>query len=91
MSLTDHNRVNVLGVGINPISMNDAQRVLSIWISSHHPSYVCGTPAHSIMDAYHDLESRRILNSSELPTPDGMSDALVLRSFMYKHVEEVPD
>jgi N-acetylglucosaminyldiphosphoundecaprenol N-acetyl-beta-D-mannosaminyltransferase len=88
--MTDHNKVNVLGVGINPISMNDALQALSIWIRSHHPTYVCVTPAHSIMDAYHDTEFRRILNSSGLTTPDGMSVAWILRFHGYKNVERVP-
>jgi N-acetylglucosaminyldiphosphoundecaprenol N-acetyl-beta-D-mannosaminyltransferase len=82
-------RENILGVGINPIRMQDAVDTFTSWINQGRSAYVCVTPAHSIMDAYHDPSFRRILNSSGLTTPDGMSVVWILRIRGYKNIERV--
>jgi len=69
--------------------MDLALRAIEHWIDAAEPNYVCVTPAHSIMDAYHDGGFRRILNSSGLTTPDGMSLVWILRLLGHKEVDRV--
>jgi N-acetylglucosaminyldiphosphoundecaprenol N-acetyl-beta-D-mannosaminyltransferase len=87
--MIDQQKVSILGVGVNPISMNDALATLFSWFKLRRSAYICVTPAHSIMDAYRDSEICRILNFSGLTTPDGMSVVWVLRLLGYKDVERV--
>lgn len=87
--MTDHKKISILGAGINPICMNDALDTLFSWISQRRSAYICVTPAHSIMDAYHDSEFRNILNSSGLTTPDGMSVVWILKLLGHRKVERV--
>ncbi len=61
-------RVNILGVHISSINMDEALIYIDELIAHQDHQYICVTPAHSIMDAYHDPEFRRILNSSGLTT-----------------------
>lgn len=65
-------RVNVLGVGVSVISMQDAVRLTSELISLKGKGYVCASDVHSIVEARSDASLRAILNHSFLTTPDGM-------------------
>ncbi len=82
-------RVNILGVQISPINMEDALSIIDDLITHPDQQYICVTPAHSIMDAYDDAEFRRILNSSGLTTPDGMSVVWILKLRGHKEVGRV--
>ena len=82
-------RVNVLGVGISPISMAQALDSMAGWIASRRYSYVCLAPAHSVMSCQGDPRLARIFNSSGLTTPDGMSLVWLLRLKGYTHVERI--
>jgi len=72
-------RINILGVQISPINMGEALSFMDSSIAHQDRQYICVTPAHSIMDAYYDDGFRRILNSSGLTTPDGMSVVWILK------------
>jgi N-acetylglucosaminyldiphosphoundecaprenol N-acetyl-beta-D-mannosaminyltransferase len=87
--MCDSEKVNVLGVGINPISINQALEAISSWITLRRPNIICVTPAHSIMDAYHDPDLRTIINSSGLTTPDGMAIVWLMKLRGHGHVERV--
>jgi N-acetylglucosaminyldiphosphoundecaprenol N-acetyl-beta-D-mannosaminyltransferase len=80
---------NILGVDVSAIDMDLALDAIKHWIDASKPHYVCVTPAHSIMDAYNVSEFRRILNSSGLTTPDGMSLVWILRLLGHKDVDRV--
>lgn len=82
-------RRNLLGVEISAIDMDHALRTIEHWIDTGEPNYVCVTPAHSIMDAYHDPDLRNILNSSGLTTPDGMSIVWILKAKGFRSVGRV--
>lgn len=87
--MTNHGKISILGVGINPIRMEDALETLHAWWRAGKSNYVCVTPAHSIMDAFKDQEFRHILNASGMTTPDGMSVVWILRTMGFKGVERV--
>jgi N-acetylglucosaminyldiphosphoundecaprenol N-acetyl-beta-D-mannosaminyltransferase len=65
-------RVYVLGVGISPITMEQAIGEITRWIDQGERRYVCVTGVHGVMECQRDDELRRIHNSSGLTTPDGM-------------------
>jgi N-acetylglucosaminyldiphosphoundecaprenol N-acetyl-beta-D-mannosaminyltransferase len=72
MSVKEHARVNILGVGVSAISMSDAVDATDAFLRGKDQSYVCVTGVHGIMEAQQDSKFRKILNGSFLTTPDGM-------------------
>jgi N-acetylglucosaminyldiphosphoundecaprenol N-acetyl-beta-D-mannosaminyltransferase len=89
VGLSGIQKANILGVGVNTINMSQAVRAIESWINGCQQNYVCVTPAHAVMDCYHQPHLRRIFNSSGLTTPDGMSIVWLLKLFGYSHVERV--
>lgn len=82
-------KVNILGSLISTINMPMAIATFGNWIKDNEQTYVCVTPAHSIMDAYHNPDFRSILNKSGLTTPDGMAVVWLLKWKGHKHVSRV--
>jgi N-acetylglucosaminyldiphosphoundecaprenol N-acetyl-beta-D-mannosaminyltransferase len=82
-------RCNILGVMVSAINMRVAVDTIQGWILSAEKNYVCVTPAHSVMDAYHDHKFREILNQSGLTTPDGMAIVWLLKIAGYKDTGRV--
>ena len=82
-------RVNVLGVGISAINMVRALKTIEEWINRREPHYVCVTPAHVVMECYHQPDLYPLLNSSGLTTPDGMSIVWLLKLQGYREVGRV--
>jgi len=65
-------RVNILGVGISAINLQQAVEEIEGWIARRESHYVNVCNVHTIMECQHDDRLRRIVNSSGLSTPDGM-------------------
>ncbi len=82
-------RVNILGVGVSAITMQQALDFIAEWIQKREPHYVCLTPAHAIMDCFDHKELRRVYNQSGLTTPDGMAIVWLLHSYGFSFVERV--
>ncbi len=82
-------RVNLLGVGISAINMELALKMFEDWVGQRSRTYVCVTPAHAIMDCYHQPELRTIFNRSGMTTPDGMSVVWLLKWRGQRRVERV--
>jgi N-acetylglucosaminyldiphosphoundecaprenol N-acetyl-beta-D-mannosaminyltransferase len=82
-------RINVLGVKISAITMGDAIETIESWLEQETPNYICVTPAHSIMECYHDPELRSIFNRGGLTTPDGMAIVWLLQMKGFYDVERV--
>jgi N-acetylglucosaminyldiphosphoundecaprenol N-acetyl-beta-D-mannosaminyltransferase len=85
----DLRRVNVLGVGVSPVNLEQALGIVQGWIIRREPHYVCVTPAHAIMECDHDPELLPIYNASGLTVPDGMSLVWLLRLKGYRQVGRV--
>jgi N-acetylglucosaminyldiphosphoundecaprenol N-acetyl-beta-D-mannosaminyltransferase len=71
-SLSPILRVNVLGVGVSAINMNEALARITRALEKKEKGYVCVTGVHGVSEAQSDPAFRRILNRSFLCTPDGM-------------------
>jgi N-acetylglucosaminyldiphosphoundecaprenol N-acetyl-beta-D-mannosaminyltransferase len=65
-------RVNILGVGVSAVNMQQALEAIDHWIEAGERQYVCVCPVHSIMECRRSGETRRIFNAAGMVTPDGM-------------------
>jgi N-acetylglucosaminyldiphosphoundecaprenol N-acetyl-beta-D-mannosaminyltransferase len=65
-------RVNILGVGITPINLQQAVATLEKWREEGRREYVCCTSVHGLVEARRDPQVRMALNRAGLTTEDGM-------------------
>jgi N-acetylglucosaminyldiphosphoundecaprenol N-acetyl-beta-D-mannosaminyltransferase len=65
-------RVNILGVGINAITMSQALTEISTWVDHHSPHYVAVCTVHTVMECQRSSLVRQAINEAGLATPDGM-------------------
>jgi N-acetylglucosaminyldiphosphoundecaprenol N-acetyl-beta-D-mannosaminyltransferase len=65
-------RVDILGVGVSAIDLDQAVSTIEHWIARDVRTYVCITGAHGIMECRRDDRLRRIHNDAGMVTPDGM-------------------
>lgn len=82
-------KINISGVGISLINMNDALKQMEQWISAREQHYVCICPNHTVMESQKNERLCRIVNSAGLATPDGMSVVWTCRFFGHTNVERV--
>jgi N-acetylglucosaminyldiphosphoundecaprenol N-acetyl-beta-D-mannosaminyltransferase len=82
-------RVNILGIGISAVSLQDATAEIEGWISAGDRRYVNVCTVHTVMECQQDSRLRHIVNTSGLSTPDGMP--LVWLSWLngQRHVDRV--
>lgn len=69
-------RINVMGVFIDPLFMEKAVQTIIRWAEAERPHggarYVCVSGVHGIVESQSDATFRNILNGSDLNVPDGM-------------------
>ena len=65
-------RVNVLGVGVSAINMEQALDRMAGWIASRSREYVCVCTVHGVMDCQRHEDLKEIFNAGGMVTPDGM-------------------
>ena len=82
-------RINILGVHVSAINMDQALETIAGWVEDRKAHYVCVLPAHVVMDCRKDPALRGILNGSGMTTPDGMSLVWLLRWHGYRQAERV--
>ena len=82
-------RVNVLGVGVSAVSMQQALDTIAGWVEGRETHYVCVSGVHGVMESHRDETLRRIHNAAGLVTPDGMPLAWLGRAFGGAHVQRV--
>jgi N-acetylglucosaminyldiphosphoundecaprenol N-acetyl-beta-D-mannosaminyltransferase len=89
MSGTNHQRVNILGVGVSAINMQQALDTLANWIETGVRAYVVVCPVYTVMLCQEDPALRMVVNRAELVTPDGMPLVFLSRWMGHKHVGRV--
>lgn len=82
-------RVDVLGVQVSALDMDEALRFFDDHIRRREPSYVCITGVHGVMESQRDPALRAIHNRAGLVTPDGMPLVWLSRRAGHRHVERV--
>ena len=65
-------RVNILGVGISAVTMDQTLAQIGAWIERSERCYVSVCTVHTVMECQKDLAMRRAVNGAGLATPDGM-------------------
>jgi N-acetylglucosaminyldiphosphoundecaprenol N-acetyl-beta-D-mannosaminyltransferase len=65
-------RVNILGVLVSPVGMNQALRTIEGWIETSERQYVTVSGVHGLMESQRDEALRAIHNAAGMVTPDGM-------------------
>jgi N-acetylglucosaminyldiphosphoundecaprenol N-acetyl-beta-D-mannosaminyltransferase len=65
-------RIDILGIGVSSINLNDAIARIERWIGERSQNYVCITGAHGVMLSRRDRQLRDIHNAAGMVTPDGM-------------------
>jgi N-acetylglucosaminyldiphosphoundecaprenol N-acetyl-beta-D-mannosaminyltransferase len=65
-------RVDILGVGVSSINLDDAVETIERWIGERSRNYVCITGVHGVMESRRDECLRRIHNEAGMVTPDGI-------------------
>jgi N-acetylglucosaminyldiphosphoundecaprenol N-acetyl-beta-D-mannosaminyltransferase len=65
-------RVNILGIGISPINLDQAVHTLDRWREEGRRDYVCCVSVHGLVTAQRDPAIRSALNGSGMATEDGM-------------------
>lgn len=82
-------RVNVLGVAISSINLQQATAAIDDALRHRRKGYICCTGVHGVMEAQTDVELKRTLNRSFLNTPDGMPMVWMNRWHGESHVSRV--
>jgi N-acetylglucosaminyldiphosphoundecaprenol N-acetyl-beta-D-mannosaminyltransferase len=65
-------RINVLGVGISPLSIPLVVAAMERAIDHRSKGYICVTGVHGVSEAQENPSFRSILNGAFINTPDGM-------------------
>jgi len=84
-----HPRVNILGVRVSAVNMEQALETVFGWVDRRESRYVCVTPAHVIMDCHWNPDLRSLFNDSGLTVPDGMSIVWLLKAKGFRNVGRV--
>ena len=65
------NRVDVLGVQVDRVSMNEALSIIEKYIEKRHPQLIVTANAEMVMSAQRNAVFRDIMNKAGLVLPDG--------------------
>jgi N-acetylglucosaminyldiphosphoundecaprenol N-acetyl-beta-D-mannosaminyltransferase len=65
-------RVNILGVLVSAVAMDEALRLIEDWIDTGERQYVTVSGVHGLMESQRDEALRGIHNAAGMVTPDGM-------------------
>jgi N-acetylglucosaminyldiphosphoundecaprenol N-acetyl-beta-D-mannosaminyltransferase len=82
-------RVDVLGVRVSAVTMDQTLEVLDHWITTGQQRYVCVTGVHGVMESRRDETLRQIHNGAGLVTPDGMPLVWWSQATGQRHTERV--
>lgn len=64
-------KVDILGVKVDAVTMSEAVDIVQNFIDKKNPSIIATANAEMILNATHDEDLKKILNSAELVVPDG--------------------
>jgi N-acetylglucosaminyldiphosphoundecaprenol N-acetyl-beta-D-mannosaminyltransferase len=82
-------RVDILGIQVSAINMDQTLEILDHWITAGVRQYVCVTGVHGVMESRRDERLQQIHNAAGLVTPDGMPLVWWTRSCGWRHARRV--
>lgn len=65
-------RIDVLGIPVNALDLEQATEAVSGWVGTSHRGYVCVTGVHGVMEARRSSEVMAAHHAADLVVPDGM-------------------
>ncbi|MDX1521444.1 MAG: WecB/TagA/CpsF family glycosyltransferase [Anaerolineae bacterium] len=65
-------KVNILGIGIDPVTMPQAIGRISAWVETGVRTYISMCTVHTVMECQRDKAVRQAVNGAGMATPDGM-------------------
>ena len=83
------NRIQLLGINIDPLTMNETISVVEQFVSDKRPIHLMGVNADKINQCHSDDEIKRIVNESEVINADGASVVIAARYLGYSVPERV--
>jgi N-acetylglucosaminyldiphosphoundecaprenol N-acetyl-beta-D-mannosaminyltransferase len=86
---TTTDRVNILGVGVSPVTVGRAVSTIEQWIAEDQRRYVCVCGVHGLMESHRDAELRAIHNDAGMVTPDGMPLVWISHRLGFPEAERV--
>ena len=73
---------HILGMRVHATSYTHALNTILEWTNAGESRYVCASTVHMVMEAHDSEEFRKIVNSADLATPDGMPLVWTLKYFL---------
>jgi N-acetylglucosaminyldiphosphoundecaprenol N-acetyl-beta-D-mannosaminyltransferase len=89
IDISRNEKVDILGVGVSAINLDDAVATIERWIRERSRNYICITGVHGVMESRRDSRLRAIHNEAGMVTPDGMPLVWLLRLFGKERVDRV--
>jgi N-acetylglucosaminyldiphosphoundecaprenol N-acetyl-beta-D-mannosaminyltransferase len=62
----------ILGTRVDATSYADATNTILDWARARQSRYVCAANVHMVMESYDDIQFRRVVNSADMVTADGL-------------------
>ncbi len=81
--------VNVLGVPISAVTLEQAVNTMEEWIKQRDQHYICVAPAYSVALCQTDPTIKQIFNNAGMVTPDGMGLVWAMRVLGYSQKERI--
>ncbi len=82
-------RIDVMGVEVSSINLDDAVETIERWIAERSHNYVCVSGVHGLMESRHDAKLRDIHNAAGMVTPDGMPLVWMSRLLGSRRIQRV--
>jgi N-acetylglucosaminyldiphosphoundecaprenol N-acetyl-beta-D-mannosaminyltransferase len=79
----------VLGMRVDATCYEDASRRVMQWAHEARSAYVCVATVHMVMESFDAAEFRRVVNGSDLVTPDGRPLVWALKALGAKGASQV--
>ncbi|WYM03682.2 MAG: WecB/TagA/CpsF family glycosyltransferase [Gloeotrichia echinulata CP02] len=80
---------NLVGMRVDATSYENATKIVLNWAKEKKNSYICVGNVHMVMETYDSPEFARIVNNSDLVTPDGMPLVWALKMFGINYASRV--
>ena len=75
----------IIKTQVDVINMTQCCETIIDWVNNKKSKYISTADTHLIVRSWIDFELRKIINSSDITTPDGAPLALVLRFFGFRN------
>lgn len=82
-------RINILGVGISAVNLEQTVELLASWIAMRLPRHIIPCTVYNVTLCQQDTDYRTIVNRADLVTPDGMPLVFIAWLMGHNHVDRV--